>query len=135
MQGASVCSTLTWWVMRKNQLVGLGEHLKHQLSVGPAIKNFEHLWSVRSPKEPVHLLATVFPHSGPGRKSEQSPGRGSPRTTWVSVPCFLLPPCVATLLAQDLMVSSCASLHLKAEVTNSKPGPLALQWELGNGLA
>lgn len=49
----------------------------------------------------------------------------------MSVPHSLLPPCVTTILVQDLMVSSCASLHLKAEATNSKPGLLALPWELG----
>lgn len=91
----------------------------------------EHL----SPRKTVHLLVTIFPYSGPVRKAEHSPGRGSPRTTWVSVPCPLLSPCVTTLLAQGLMVSSCAILHLKTEATNSKFRPLALQWELDNSLA
>lgn len=60
-----------WWVMRRNQLAGLQELPKDQLSIGPAIKNFEHLWNVTLPREPMYLLATVFLHSDPDRIPEQ----------------------------------------------------------------
>ena len=76
-----------------------------------------------------HCLSTLRPRQD--TRAETIGGGSHPRTTWVSVPHSLLPPCVTTILVQDLMVSSCASLHLKAEATNSKPGLLALPWELG----
>ena len=69
--GAAVCLTLTWAVMRRNQLLGLRDLPRDTDLPQPCNQELGTPVEPHFTRGPAHLSATVFPHSGPGNKPEQ----------------------------------------------------------------